>query len=281
MQVKAGSTFVEVPKPSLPIRLPPPPKGPAPLPADDDCPLYTIPIEPPPSLPYGDYEPLDAPGPHEYSYRGPLKEAIPPRTRSNPEQVPVLRPYYSVKPTPHDCDRLDMSVMHSQDDALEPLNNDLAHAKAHASSALGGAALRGSLEQVLQEEQQEYSVEEEKVQVEEDEEEEQGAAPSGAPAPHQDQPPTEGSSDAEAAASGAEPFRPVVMTPGPGAFMHRHLTSFRLRRTQWDREHEPTVSLDEARDRVYDLDWSNVPETEGDQLHPPRSKSIQGQPSIA
>ena len=31
-QVKAGATFVEVPKPSLPLRLPPPPKGPAPSP---------------------------------------------------------------------------------------------------------------------------------------------------------------------------------------------------------------------------------------------------------
>lgn len=61
------------------------------------------------------------------------------------------------------------------------------------------------------------------------------------------------------------------MTPGPGAFIHRHLTSFRLRRSQRDRVNEPTVPLEEARDRVYDLDWSNVPVTEGDQLLPSSS----------
>ena len=239
VQMKAGSTFVEVPKPSLPIRLPPP-------------------------------------GPHDYSYRGPLKEVTPRRTRSNPEQIPVLRPVSAVRPTKPDADRLDLSVMHEQDDNLESLNNELAHAKAHASNALGGAALRGDLGQALSQAKPEVTVEEEEdvVVEEEEEEEEQGAASPEALESDQDQPTT----SAKAAASGAEPVRPVVMTPGPGAFIHRHLTSFRLRRSQWDREHEPSVPLEEARDRVYDLDWSSTPQAEGDHLLP-SSATIQVDPN--
>lgn len=106
---------------------------------------------------------------------------IPPWTKSNPEQVPVLRPVYTVKPTKPDSDRLDLSVMHEQDDNLEPLNNELAHAKARASSALGGAALRGALGQALSQANPEYSVEEEEVEVEEEETEEQGAPQTGRP----------------------------------------------------------------------------------------------------
>ena len=279
-QVKAGATFLEVPKPSLPLRLPPPPKGPAPSPPTEadsqDGPSYTVPLEPAPSVPYGESEPLDAPGPNEYSYRGPLKPMIPKWTRSNPEQIPVLRPVKAVPPVPLDTDQLDMSVMHEQDDNLEPLNNELAHAKARASSALGGAALRGDLEQALSQARPEDPAEEEEdvVVEEEEEEEEQGAASPEAPESDQDQPTT----SAKAAASGAEPVRPVVMTPGPGAFIHRHLTPFRLRRTQWDREHEPSLPLEEARDRVYDLDWSSTPQAEGDQLLPP-SSTIQVSPN--
>ena len=174
VQMKAGSAFVEVPKPSLPLRLPSPPKGPAPLPpqglASDACPPYTVPSA------------------------------------------------SAVSPPKPDADRLDLTV-------------------------------------------------------EEEETEEQGAASPEAPKSDQDQPTT----SAKAAASGAEPVRPVVMTPGPGAFLHRHLTSFRLRRTQWDREHEPSVPLEEARDRVYDLDWSSTPQAEGDHLLP-SSATIQVDP---
>ena len=141
---------------------------------------------------------------------------IPKWTRSNPEQVPVLRPVTAVPPTRPDADQLDMSVMHEQDDNLEPLNNELAHAKARASNALGGAALRGDLEQALSQARPEFSAEEEEDVVveeeEEEEEEEQGAASPEAPESDQDQPTT----SAKAAASGAEPVRPVVMTPGPG-----------------------------------------------------------------
>ena len=272
-QVKAGATFVEVPKPSLPIRLPPPPKGPAPSPptaADHQGGHQSVvPLEPPPSVPYGDTEPLDAPGPNEYSYRGPLKPMIPKWTRSNPEQIPVLRPVKAVPPVPPDADQLDMSALQQQDANLETLNNTVVHAKAHASSALGGAALRGELGQVLSHVMPENTAEEEEdVVVEEEEEEEgQGAASPEAPESDQDQPTT----SAKAAASGAEPVRPVVMIPGPGAFIHRHLTPFRLRRTQWDREHEPSVPLEDAQDRVYDLDWSSTPQAEGDHLLPSSS----------
>ena len=279
-QVKAGATFVEVPKPSLPLRLPPPPKGPAPSPpteaSSQDGPSYVVPFEPAPSVPYGETEPLDAPGPNEYSYRGPLKPMIPKWTRSNPEQIPVLRPVKAVPPVRRDADQLDMRVMHEQDSTLEPQSSDLAHAKAHASNALGGAALRGDLEQALSQAKLEVTVEEEEdvVVEEEEEEEEQGAASAEAPESDQDQPTT----SAKAAASGAEPVRPVVMTPGPGAFIHRHLTSFRLRRTQWDREHEPSMPIEEARDRVYDLDWSSTPQAEGDQLLP-SSFTIQVNPN--
>ena len=261
-QIKAGATFVEVPKPSLPIRLPPPPKGPAPSPptADDHQGGHPsiVPLEPPPSIPYGDTEPLDAPGPNEYSYRG----------RSNPEQIPVLRPVKAVPPVPLDADQLDMSALQQQDANLEALNNKVVHAKAHASSALGGASLRGELGQALSHVRSENTAEEEEdVVVEEEEEEGQGAALPEAPESEQDQPTT----SAKAAALGAEPVRPVVMTPGPGAFIHRHLTPFRLRRTQWDREHEPSVPLEDAQDRVYDLDWSSTPQAEGDHLLPSSS----------
>ena len=189
---------------------------------------------------------------------------IPKWTRSNPEQIPVLRPVKAVPPVGRDADQLDMRVMREQDSTLEPQSSDLAHAKAHASNALGGAALRGDLEQALSQAKPEVTVEEEEdVVVEEEEEEgEQGAASAEAPESDQDQPTT----SAKAAASGAEPVRPVVMTPGPGAFIHRHLTSFGLRRTQWDCEHEPSMPIEEARDRVYDLDWSSTPQAEGDDI---------------
>ena len=246
VQVKAGGTFVEVPKPSLPIHLPPPPKGPAPRPpsgADSqDCPPYTVPCEPAPSIPYGE---LDALGPNEYNYRGPLKEMIPKWTRSNPEQIPVLRPVSTVPPTRPDADQLDMSVMHSQDHVLGPQSlSDLERAKSTAFGALSAAVYTGALEQVLPAGQQQHQEEEEEdvVVEEEEEEEEQGAASPEALDSDQVQP----SPSAEAAAPGAEPVRPVVMTPGPGAFIHRHLTSFRLRRSQWDREHEPSVPLEDT-----------------------------------
>ena len=178
---------------------------------------------------------------------------IPKWTRSNPEQIPVLRPVKAVPPVRPDTDQLDMSAVQQQDAILETQNNKLVHAKAHASSALGGAALRGDLGQVLSQVRPEATAEEEEdVVVEEEEEEDQGAASPEALESEQDQPTT----SAKAAASGAEPVRPVVMTPGPGAFIHRRLTPFRLRRTQWDREHEPSVPsvpLEEAQDRVYDL----------------------------
>ncbi|CAK8986371.1 unnamed protein product [Durusdinium trenchii] len=192
-QIKAGATFVEVPKPSLPIRLPPPPKGPAPSPptADDHQGGHPsiVPLEPPPSIPYGDTEPLDAPGPNEYSYRG----------RSNPEQIPVLRPVKAVPPVPLDADQLDMSALQQQDANLEALNNKVVHAKAHASSALGGASLRGELGQALSHVRSENTAEEEEdVVVEEEEEEGQGAALPEAPESEQDQPTT----SAKAAALG-------------------------------------------------------------------------------
>ena len=86
---------------------------------------------------------------------------IPKWTRSNPEQIPVLRPVKAVPPVRRDADQLDMRVMHEQDSTLEPQSSDLAHAKAHASNALGGAARRGDLEQALSQAQLEVTVAEE------------------------------------------------------------------------------------------------------------------------
>ena len=169
---------------------------------------------------------------------GLVVEVVPHRTKSNPEQIPILRPAHLVPHAPPDSAQLDMSVMHSQDQALEPQSTDLALAKARASSALGGAALNGLLEHILRGEQEQYSEEEEEVEVEEEEKgPEQKAAPHGAPALPEEQPElestasvdaasSEGPLESEAAASGAEPSRPPVnLTPGPGAFIHWHLTS--------------------------------------------------------
>ena len=83
---------------------------------------------------------------------------IPKWTRSNPEQIPVLRPVKAERcllfvATPINS--------HEQDDTLEPQSSDLAHAKADASNALGGAALRGDLEQALSQAKPEVTVEEE------------------------------------------------------------------------------------------------------------------------
>ena len=162
---------------------------------------------------------------------------IPKWTRSNPGQIPALRPVTAVPPTRPDADQLDMSVMHSQDHVLGPQSlSDLERAKSTAFGALYAATHTGALGQILPAgpQHQEEEEEEDVVVEEEEEEEEQGAASPEALESDQDQPTT----SAKAAASGAEPVRPVVMTPGPGAFIHRRLTSFRLRRTQWDREHE-------------------------------------------
>ena len=60
----------------MPLRFPFPPKGPALSSPNEvsprDGPSYTAPFEPAPSVLYDQSEPLDAPGPNEYSYRGPL-----------------------------------------------------------------------------------------------------------------------------------------------------------------------------------------------------------------
>ena len=86
-----------------------------------------------------------------------------------------------------------------------------------------------NLGQAVSQERPDNTGEEEEAGFEEEEEvEEQGAASREAPVSDQDH----SSPSAKAAASGAVPVRPVVMTPGPGAFLHRHLTPFRLRRTQ-------------------------------------------------
>ena len=161
--------------------------------------------------------------------------------------TPEVSPSYTVpsaaaaSPPEPDADRHEVTVMHKQDD---------------------------NLGQAVSQERPDNTGEEEEAGFEEEEEvEEQGAASREAPVSDQDH----SSPSAKAAASGAVPVRPVVMTPGPGAFLHRHLTPFRLRRTQWDREHEPSMPIEEARDRVYDLDWSNTPQTEGGQLLPPSS----------